>query len=72
MAGCAAIGALLSALTGVAPVDAYLMTTPGGINAVLGVAVGLKGVDLALVTVAQTLRLVAMVVVAPRLIQRLA
>jgi uncharacterized protein len=72
MAACAALAVLLSLLAGVPAVDAYLMTTPGGINAALAAAVSLKGVDLALVTLAQTLRLLAMVIVAPRLIRRMA
>jgi hypothetical protein len=71
MAACAGLGALLSVLAGVPALDAYLMTTPGGINAVLAAAVSLKGVNLALVTVAQTLRMLAMVIVAPRLIRRM-
>jgi membrane AbrB-like protein len=72
MAGCAGLGAALSVLTGLPAVDAYLMTTPGGINAVLGAAVSVNGVNLALVTLAQTLRMLAMVVVAPRLIRLMA
>jgi membrane AbrB-like protein len=71
MVGCAGLGALLSLLTGVPALDAYLMTTPGGINAVLAAAVSLKGVNLALVTIAQILRLLAMVIIAPRLIRRI-
>jgi uncharacterized membrane protein AbrB (regulator of aidB expression) len=71
MAGCAALGVLLSLFAGVATVDAYLMTTPGAINAALAAAVSLKGVDLTLVTLAQVVRL-AMVIVAPGLIRRTA
>jgi uncharacterized protein len=72
MAGSAALAVLLSLLAGVPPVDAYLMTTPGGINAALAAAVSLKGVNLALVTLAQILRLLSMVIVAPRLIRWMA
>ena len=72
MAGCAALAVLLSLLAGVPPLEAYLMTTPGGINAALAAAVSLNGVNLALVTLAQTLRMLAMVILAPRLIRRMA
>ena len=71
IAGCAGLAALLSLVTGVPALDAYLMTTPGGINAVLAAAVSLKGVNLALVTIAQIVRLLAMVIIAPRLIRRM-
>jgi hypothetical protein len=69
IAACAGLAVLLSVLAGVPPVDAYLMTTPGGINAALAAAVSLKGVNLALVSFAQILRLLAMVIVAPRVIR---
>jgi uncharacterized membrane protein AbrB (regulator of aidB expression) len=52
-------------------VEGYLMTTPGGINAVLGTAAGLPQVDVTLVTVAQMLRLLAAVLVVPALVRRL-
>jgi uncharacterized membrane protein AbrB (regulator of aidB expression) len=72
MAACAALGMLLSVLTGVPVLEGYLMTTPGGINAVFAAAVSLKGVNLALVSVAQITRLLAMVIIAPRVIRRIA
>jgi membrane AbrB-like protein len=72
MVGCAALAGLLTVFAGIPPVDAYLMTTPGGINAALAAAVSIKGVDLALVTLAQIVRMMAMVLVAPRLIRRIA
>jgi membrane AbrB-like protein len=64
---CAGLAALLSLLAGVRPLDAYLMTTPGGINAVLAASVALNGVNMPLVALAQTLRLLAMVLVMPLL-----
>ena len=67
--GCAAVGIALSHFAGVPPLDAYLMTTPGGINAVVATATSLKGVDVGLVTLAQVLRLLAMVLVVPALIR---
>jgi hypothetical protein len=69
MAACAGLAVLLSVFAGVPPVDAYLMTTPGGINAALAAAVSLKGVNLALVSFAQIVRLLAMVILAPRVIR---
>jgi membrane AbrB-like protein len=71
IAACAALAVLLSLLAGVPEVDAYLMTTPGGINAALAAAASLNGINVGLVTLAQLLRLLAMVIVAPRLIRRM-
>jgi membrane AbrB-like protein len=68
---CALVGWVLSRVTGVSLVEAYLMTTPGGINAVMATAVSLPHVDLALVTLAQIIRLLAMVIVMPALVRRL-
>jgi membrane AbrB-like protein len=69
--GCALVGWLLSRATGITLVEGYLMTTPGGINAVMGTAVGFPHVDVALVTLAQIVRLLAMVIVMPMLVRRL-
>jgi hypothetical protein len=52
-------------------VEGYLMTTPGGINAVMGTAVGFPQVDVALVTIAQIVRLLAMALVMPVLVRLL-
>lgn len=68
---CALVGLLLSRVTGISLVEGYLMTTPGGINAVLATAVGLPQVNLAVVTLAQVVRLLAMVIVMPALVRRL-
>jgi membrane AbrB-like protein len=72
MLACAFLGEMLSLLTGISPVDGYLMTTPGGINAVLGVAAGMNGVNVALVTAAQILRLLVMILFVPALVRQLA
>jgi membrane AbrB-like protein len=69
---CALVGWLLSRATAIPLLEAYLMTTPGGINTVLAVSVGLPDVNLALVTLAQIARLLAMVIVMPVLVRRLA
>jgi membrane AbrB-like protein len=68
---CAAVGWLLSRATGIPLAEGYLMTTPGGINAVMGTALGLPRVDVALVTIAQIVRLLAMVLVMPMLVRLL-
>lgn len=71
MLACALLGESLSLLTGISPVDGYLMTTPGGINAVLGAAAGMNGINIALVAAAQILRLLVMVMFVPALVRRL-
>ena len=71
MLACALLGEILSLLTGISPVDGYLMTRPGGINAVLGAAVSMSGINVALVAVAQILRLLTMILFVPALVRRL-
>jgi hypothetical protein len=71
MLACAVLGEILSLVTGISAVDGYLMTTPGGINAVLGAAVSMSGINVALVAVAQILRLLTMILVVPALVRRL-
>jgi uncharacterized membrane protein AbrB (regulator of aidB expression) len=68
--GCAAVGIAVSRLAGVPALDAYLMTTPGGINAVLATAMSLHGVDVGVVTLAQVLRLLAVVPALIRVLSR--
>lgn len=51
-------------VTAISPTDAYLATTPGGISAVLATAESVKA-NIALVFGVQTLRLLAMVLLAP-------
>ncbi|MDX8150599.1 AbrB family transcriptional regulator [Patulibacter brassicae] len=62
----AAIGWLLVALTDVAPLDAYLATTPGGLYAVLAASTS-GDVDTTFVLALQVLRLFAMLLLAPAL-----
>jgi membrane AbrB-like protein len=71
MLACALLGEMLSLTTGISPVDGYLMTTPGGINAVLGAAASMNGVNVALVATAQILRLLVMILFVPALVRRL-
>ena len=66
---CAALGWVLSALTGIDGITAYLATTPGGIDSVAIVALG-SGADAPLVLAVQMLRLLA--VIAGRLLPRMA
>ena len=67
---CAALAWTLSCLTGIPTDDAYLATTPGGINAVLATAVA-TGANIPLISAVQSLRLFAMVALAPLLISSL-
>jgi hypothetical protein len=64
--GCAALGALLAAATGVGQLDAYLATTPGGLYAVLATATD-SGADATFVLAVQVLRLFVMLLSAPLL-----
>ncbi|MFE0877193.1 AbrB family transcriptional regulator [Streptomyces smyrnaeus] len=59
-AACAALAWLLSSLVHIPLADAYLATTPGGINAVLATAVATHA-NVPLISGVQSLRLVAMV-----------
>jgi hypothetical protein len=67
---CAALAWTLSCLTSIPTSDAYLATTPGGINAVLATAVA-TGANIPLISTVQSLRLFAMVALAPLLIRSL-
>jgi uncharacterized protein len=69
---CAGLGVGLAAVTGVSPLDGYLATTPGGMNAVLVTATS-TGADTTFVLAVQVLRLFAMLLSAPlvaRLLRR--
>jgi membrane AbrB-like protein len=66
VAGNAALGLLLSAVTGITPLDGYLATTPGGLYVVLAVAAASRA-DTTVVLAVQVLRLVVMLVAAPPL-----
>ncbi|MDT5028179.1 MAG: uncharacterized protein QOE61_4605 [Micromonosporaceae bacterium] len=61
---CAVLAWVVTLVTDISPADAYLATTPGGINAVLATASSVHA-DVALVFSVQTLRLFAMVLLAP-------
>lgn len=64
IAACAGMGWVLSSTTGVAPLDAYLATTPGGLYAVLATAVD-SGSDITFVLATQVVRLLVMLLAAP-------
>lgn len=64
VAACAALGVALAALTGVSELDAYLATTPGGIYAVLALAVSSRA-DVTFVLAVQVVRVFIMVLAAP-------
>lgn len=66
VAACAALGLLLSHMTGVSLLDGYLATTPGGLNAVLATAIS-SGSDATFVLSVQVLRLLLMLLIAPLL-----
>lgn len=61
---CAALAWVVTLLTSITPQDAYLATTPGGINAVLAVASSVHS-NVALVFSVQALRLLMMVLIVP-------
>lgn len=65
---CAGMAWLVSVLSGISFVDAYLATTPGGINAVLAAAASMDA-NLPVVSAAQSVRLFAVMLVTPPLIQ---
>lgn len=58
----------LSAITGLRPLDAYLATTPGGINAILATSFA-SGANTSFVFAVQALRLGLMVLVAPPVVR---
>jgi uncharacterized membrane protein AbrB (regulator of aidB expression) len=58
------LAVLLAATTSATLLDAYLATTPGGLYAVLAVAFG-AGANTTFIVAVQTLRVVAMVLLAP-------
>jgi membrane AbrB-like protein len=66
IAACGLLGLLLSAVTGVDRLTAYLATTPGGLFAVLATAAD-SGSDVTYVLAVQVIRVFAMLLVAPLL-----
>jgi uncharacterized protein len=71
LVGCAGLAVVLHLWTGVSLRDAYLATTPGGIYAVLAVAVG-AGANTTFILAVQVLRLLVAVVLAPLAVRRIA
>jgi membrane AbrB-like protein len=66
IAACALLGVVLSRVTGVDPLTAYLATTPGGLFAVLATAAD-SGSDVTYVLAIQVIRVFAMLLFAPLL-----
>ncbi|MBD3004934.1 MULTISPECIES: AbrB family transcriptional regulator [unclassified Streptomyces] len=69
--GCAGLAWVFAGVTGTPVTDAYLATTPGGINAVLATAVS-SHADVALVSTVQSLRLLVVILVTPMITRMLA
>lgn len=67
---CAGLAWLLAALLGMPFLDAYLATTPGGINAVLATAESSHS-DVPVISAVQSLRLFAVCLLVPPLVRRL-
>lgn len=65
---CAGLAGVLGALTGVPFLDAYLATTPGGINAVLAASESTRS-DVALISTVQAVRLFVVVLAVPPIIR---
>ncbi|WP_019202048.1 AbrB family transcriptional regulator [Tsukamurella sp. 1534] len=69
LCGAVALLAVAAArLTGVSLADAYLATTPGGINAVVASAAGSGDADMALIASVQSLRLIIVVLALPLIV----
>jgi membrane AbrB-like protein len=68
LAACALLAVALDVTTSVSFRDAYLATTPGGLYAVLAVALG-AGANAAFILAAQGLRLLVMVLLAPLVVR---
>ncbi|MFE2679238.1 AbrB family transcriptional regulator [Streptomyces hygroscopicus] len=69
--GCAGLAWVFAGVTGTPFNDAYLATTPGGINAVLATAVS-SHADVALVSTVQSLRLLVVLLATPLIVRLLA
>jgi membrane AbrB-like protein len=68
--GCFLLGWVLEVTAGVSLLDGYLATTPGGLPAVLPLAIG-SGADATFVLAVQGLRLLVMVLAAPAVVRLL-
>lgn len=64
LAGCGLVGLALSRATGMAALDGYLATTPGGLPAVTAIAIG-SGASVGLVITMQLVRLFLALLLAP-------
>jgi membrane AbrB-like protein len=71
LAACALLGVALAEVSGETQLTGYLATTPGGLYAVLGVAIA-GGANTTFVLAVQALRLFVMLLAAPPLVRRLA
>jgi membrane AbrB-like protein len=71
LTACALLGVALAEVSGESQLTGYLATTPGGLYAVLGVAIA-GGANTTFVLAVQALRLFAMLLAAPPLVRRLA
>jgi membrane AbrB-like protein len=68
-AACSGLSYLVTLVAPISPLNAFLATTPGGINAVLAEASSVTGSNLALISTVQTMRLFAMVLIVPPLLR---
>jgi len=64
-ASCSVLSYLVTLAAPITPLNAFLATTPGGINAVLAEASSVADSNIALISTVQTLRLFAMVLIVP-------
>jgi membrane AbrB-like protein len=70
LVACLGLAVILDATTSVSLLDAYLATTPGGLYAVLAVAVG-AGANTTFIVAVQGLRVVVMVLLAPVAVRKI-
>jgi membrane AbrB-like protein len=70
LVACFGLALLLTAVAPVSLMDAYLATTPGGLYAVVAIALG-AGADSTFIVAVQGLRLLVMVLLAPVLVRRI-
>jgi membrane AbrB-like protein len=68
-AACSVMAYLVTLAAPITPLNAFLATTPGGINAVLAEASSVADSNIALISTVQTMRLFAMVLIVPPLLR---
>jgi membrane AbrB-like protein len=68
-AACSGLSYLVTLVAPITPLNAFLATTPGGINAVLAEASSVPSSNIALISTVQTMRLFAMVLIVPPLLR---